>query len=85
VRTTDANLSSYKHILQRRATSKAVERLIGFIKPCGLSKNEERKLSLAQFLFISSKKAKICGESLNIDFLATKGLFLDLRGFIEAI
>ncbi len=42
--------------------SNAVDRDIGFIKPCGLSKYDALKPNLAQFLFISVINIQISGQ-----------------------
>ena len=71
--TISVNVGFCKHIAESLAISYAVERLTGFDIPCGLSKNVAFKSSLAQFLFISERKAQTGFESLNSDSEARKG------------
>lgn len=52
-------------IVDSLAMSKAVLLELKFIIPWGLSKKVDFRFNLAQFLFISSKKAITSGQSLN--------------------
>ena len=69
--TISANSLSFMQIAPSFAMSSAVDILLKFTKPCGLSKKVDLSPRRHAFRFISSRKHVTSVKSLNCEFFAT--------------